>query len=33
LDKGKIADFSLDALVNMLANAGMQVRMTVKSAA
>ena len=31
--KGKIADFSLDALVNMLAHAGMQVKMTVKKAA
>ncbi|HEV8646042.1 MAG TPA: XRE family transcriptional regulator [Burkholderiales bacterium] len=31
--KGKIADFSLDALVNMLARAGMQVKMTVKKAA
>ena len=31
--KGKIADFSLDALVNMLARAGMQVKMTVRKAA
>jgi predicted XRE-type DNA-binding protein len=31
--KGKIVDFSLDALVNMLAHAGMQVKMTVKKAA
>jgi predicted XRE-type DNA-binding protein len=31
--KGKIADFSLDALVNMLAHTGMQVKMTVKKAA
>lgn len=31
--KGRIADFSLDALVNMLARAGMQVKMTVKKAA
>lgn len=31
--KGKIADFSLDALVNMLAHAGMQVKMTVRKAA
>lgn len=31
--KGKIADFSLDALVNMLAHADMQVKMTVKKAA
>ncbi len=31
--KGRIADFSLDALVNMLAHAGMQVKMTVKKAA
>jgi len=31
--KGKIADFSLDALVNMLAHAGMQVKMIVKKAA
>jgi predicted XRE-type DNA-binding protein len=31
--KGKIADFSLDALVNMLSHAGMQVKMTVKKAA
>jgi predicted XRE-type DNA-binding protein len=30
--KGKIADFTLDALVNMLAHAGMQVKMTVKKA-
>jgi predicted XRE-type DNA-binding protein len=30
---GKIADFSLDPLVNMLAHAGMQVKMTVKKAA
>jgi predicted XRE-type DNA-binding protein len=31
--KGKIQLFSLDALVNMLAEAGMRVRMTVKKAA
>ena len=31
--KGRIEDFSLDALVNMLARAGMQVKMTVKKAA
>jgi predicted XRE-type DNA-binding protein len=31
--KGKIQLFSLDALVNMLAQAGMRVRMTVKRAA
>ena len=31
--KGKIADFSLDALVNMLARTGMQVKMTVRKAA
>lgn len=31
--KGRIEDFSLDALVNMLAHAGMQVKMTVKKAA
>ena len=31
--KGKISDFSLDALVNMLARAGMQVKMTVRKAA
>jgi predicted XRE-type DNA-binding protein len=31
--KGKIQLFSLDALVNMLANAGMRVTMTVKKAA
>ena len=31
--KGQIADFSLDALVNMLARAGMQVKMTVRKAA
>ena len=31
--KGRIVDFSLDALVNMLAHAGMQVKMTVKKAA
>ena len=31
--KGKIQLFSLDALVNMLANAGMRVKMTVKKAA
>ena len=31
--KGKIADLSLDALVNKLAHAGMQVKMTVKKAA
>lgn len=31
--KGRIAEFSLDALVNMLAHAGMQVKMTVKKAA
>ena len=31
--KGKIQLFSLDALVNMLANAGMRVRMSVKKAA
>jgi predicted XRE-type DNA-binding protein len=31
--KGKIADFSLDALVNMLAHAGVQVKVTVKKAA
>ena len=31
--KGKIGDFSLDALVNMLACAGMQVKMTVKKLA
>ncbi len=31
--KGKIQLFSLDALVNMLAQAGMRVRMTVKKAA
>ena len=31
--KGKIQLFSLDALVNMLANAGLRVRMTVKLAA
>ena len=30
--KGKIQLFSLDALVNMLAQAGMRVRMTVKKA-
>ena len=33
LMKGKIEKFSLDALVNMLARAGMQVRLTVKKAA
>ena len=33
LFKGKIQLFSLDALVNMLANAGMRVRMSVKKAA
>ena len=33
LMKGKIEKFSLDALVNMLAHAGMQVRLTVKKAA
>jgi predicted XRE-type DNA-binding protein len=31
--KGKIQLFSLDALVNMLANAGMRVTLTVKKAA
>ena len=31
--KGKIQVFSLDALVNMLANAGMRVKMSVKKAA
>lgn len=31
--KGKIAKFSLDALVNMLAHAGMRVKMTVRKAA
>ena len=31
--KGKIQLFSLDALVNMLANAGMRVKMSVKKAA
>ena len=31
--KGKIQLFSLDALVNMLANAGMRVTMSVKKAA
>lgn len=31
--KGRISDFSLDALVNMLAHAGMQVKMTIKKAA
>ena len=31
--KGKISDFSLDALVNMLTRAGMQVKMTVRKAA
>ena len=31
--KGKIDKFSLDALVNMLANAGMKVNLTVKKAA
>lgn len=31
--KGKISLFSLDALVNMLAKAGMRVSMTVKKAA
>lgn len=31
--KGRIEKFSLDALVNMLARAGMQVKMTVKKAA
>lgn len=31
--KGKIQLFSLDALVNMLAQAGMRVRMTVRRAA
>jgi len=31
--KGKINKFSLDALVNMLANAGMKVNLTVKKAA
>lgn len=30
--KGKLADFSLDALVNMLAHAGMRVKMTVERA-
>lgn len=33
LMKGKIQIFSLDALVNMLAQAGMRVNMTVKKAA
>jgi predicted XRE-type DNA-binding protein len=31
--KGRIEKFSLDALVNMLARAGMQVKMTFKKAA
>lgn len=31
--KGRIEKFSLDALVNMLARAGMEVKMTVKKAA
>lgn len=31
--KGKIGDFSLDALVNMLARAGLRVSVTVKKAA
>ena len=31
--KGRIEDFSIDALVNMLARAGMQVKMTVRKAA
>lgn len=31
--KGKIDKFSLDALVNMLAKAGMRVKLTVKKAA
>lgn len=31
--KGRIEKFSLDALVNMLARAGLQVKMTVKKAA
>lgn len=31
--KGRIEKFSLDALVNMLSRAGMQVKMTVKKAA
>ena len=31
--KGRIEKFSLDALVNILASAGMQVKMTVKKAA
>lgn len=31
--KGKIDKFSLDALVNMLARAGMKVRLTVRNAA
>ena len=31
--KGQITDFSLDALVNMLARAGLKVKMTVRKAA
>lgn len=31
--KGRVEKFSLDALVNILANAGMQVKLTVKKAA
>ena len=31
--KGKIEKFSLDALVNMLAKAGMRVKLTVRKAA
>ena len=31
--KGQIADFSLDALVNMLARASLKVKMTVRKAA